>query len=1452
MNISEINDVQKEENEKYKNKPQISYTNSIEFISEMEKIYIKNKNLKEKKIYQLNNNKSSKSKDYIKVINDIPKTSLSSLIFKQGIIITSMTVNKNNIYIGTNKGETRVYNWKTEKKLNYLINSEITRESKKDVICMDASDDNKVLVVGHLNGYILLWDIETAECKKLIQGEFNTQIVAIKFSLIEKGFYEFLASDLKGSVKRLGVNEGFFFNSVNSNYVIDYTHPIFIIEVLQLTKEQKIVISKYNHNEDQEEPLIVAFGSLDFVFIVQLEPEIKRLYNFKKPSYIKGSFVPDLCFGIGQIPAPLFHSKDFSEEEISNMNNKNSSKTNTDSDIISKLDLSKSYQFIFVSWGKIIHIFMISFDLNDFLSIYLVGHFINNESIIRMGFLSNSIIYILNIYKKFKILNTKFMNQGEIKFDSEGIIIDKYSDITQAELCSEFGLDHEILFQTYIPEIDSINKNMFKSTYNNLVFSQEKNIFAVCKKNIYLGCLLNWEQCINELFKNSEWLNAFKLGIDIYHGKNKVLDGVPINVKDRKEIVKKILKGLILQLILNTINIKGIFYNEQKSEEILSECINVSIELCLDVNELDYLLKEILPVLEEKGYFNFFIEKVKPFILNRKIDAMQLGQNIMSKILNYYLNLNDYITLSRLIVNIDIKNFDINEIKDICNNKSIILPLIYINFKTCENDDLFLLIKKIYDLFKKADNISKEEYENYKDDIIYNKIDNSIINEIQINKQYLGQKLLWFINLCLEGKKYPTQEKINKKIYINLIQKIFLWLINDEILNELLIFDSYSYFFIFSKFFIDDSLYDGIQKIKYNDNKSLFDGIIYNGKNLEKINIKIVIEIILNKVNSYKNVLINDDFNEFILKINSHNQILSKDYIINSINYFLNFKTKNEEREGEEDFFGFHPYKALNDDDKIDKYSSDINAVLEKYKNKLDKKEFNKILVSADKNQFPLVCIRILQLINDNIKCLDVYLDNNKIKNKEDKIFEFINNFMSKAGKDEKKNYEIELIKRVDKLVELSVEKLVNLSIKWFNKEQLSIIEKLSTNNEKKLKYIKEYINYYKENNINEEKEKNNKDDHYYKILIIHIETLCKMDKKKDIIKLLKEDPLYLNNECLKVCLKNNVFDAAIYIYMHQKNFTEALNLCKKEITNNIDNLIKIYTDNSMNDINKKELFSEHDEIISKCCFICEKESEQLPKKEGKKIWFDMLEFLYNKIEMGNTKQKKFKINLDEIKTKISEDINNFILKMYPHTDMKSLLNEIYKKTEMTDFKGFNNILNCFVKEQIIYKDIFNKIKSLLDYTISDNFKEKTSHNIKGIQYPLEKCDFCHKIFKDNENILLLKCGHIVHKNRNCCFTNNNKYNTCRICYDNKIKESIGSFDEEEYNLNDILKDEKNENEKEVNDKKKKNDLTESFNKINMINDKFMQRYSIIDIDIGNIKRKETKDKNNNENKKNS
>ena len=1443
MENSKIDNIlEKEEKNKLKNNINIKYNNSIQFINDIEKIYIDNKNLKEKQLYEKYTYKNNNSKENIKVINSIPKTSLSSLIYKKGIIITCMTIKLNNIYIGTNKGEIRVYNWKNEKKLDYLINSEVGRENKRDVICMDASEDNKALVVGHLNGFILLWDVNSTECKKLINDEFNSEIIAIKFTLIENNnFYEFLASDLKGSVKRLGVNEGFLFNTVNSNYVIEYTQTIFIIEVLQLSKEQKTIIYKFNNNnsDEIEEPLIVAFGSLDFVFIVQLEPEIKRLYNFKKPSYIKGSFIPDICFGIGRIPSSFYYSKDLSKEEM-----KKIKKEDLKIKIKNNIDITNNYQFIFVSWGKVIYIFMISFDLDDFLSINLVGYYINNEPITRMGYLSNNIIFIMNIYKKFKILNTSFMNSGEIKMDNEGNLI--VNNLSKAELCSEFSLDYDILFQTYIPDPYNNSPNSYKSTYNNVVISQQKIIFAVCKKYIYLGCLLNWEQCINELFKNSEWLEAFKLGIDIYHGDYKFLDGIPMNIKERKDNVKKILKGLILQLITNTINIKGIFYNEKKSEEILSKCINVSIELCLDVNEFDFLLKDILPILEEKGYAHFFIDKIKPFILDGKITNSQLGQNITTKILNYYINIDDYISLSQILIKINTNNFEITEIKEICIKKNLFLPLIYIFFKNNE-DNLFSLLEKIYNLFKKGKDISKEKYNEYKNNVINNnKIDNYKINTIQEIKQYLGQKLLWYIYLCLKGKKYPSEEKIEENIYINLVKKIFLFIIKNEILNELLIFDSCTFFYIFAEFFINENLLNIINNINIsNENKTLFEGTIIKEENLKKIDLKILIENLSNKINTIKNILVDDDFNEFILRVNIKKQILTKNYVINSINYFINFKSKQDEREKKEDYFGYHSiFEDI--ENKIEKYSFLINKVLENYKNIIDKKELNKILILAKKNKFPLVCIKILIILKENIKCLDIYLDkNNNIKNKVGKIFEFINDFMGKAKEEEKKSYKKEIIERINELAELSIDKFLEMNLKWLNEEQLLVLEKLSLKNEIKLKYIEQFINYYNENNISEEKEKNNiKDNDYYKILIIHIETLCKMEKKKNILKFLKENINYLNNDILKVCLNNNVFDSAIYIYLYQENFSEALNLCKKEITNNIDNLIKIYIEK--NEQKKKEIIIEHDEIINKCCYICEKESEQLPKKERKKIWFDILNFLYKKIELINTRQKKINIKIESISTKISEDINIFILKMYPYTDMKSLLEEIYKKTEMTEFSGINNILHRFVKEQIIYKNIFNKIRSVLDYSISSNYKEKNKYNIKGINYLIDECNFCHKKFDDKENILLLKCGHIVHKNNDCYTIINNKYNNCRICYNRNLKQSVGSIQENNIKLFDTIDnyDESNKNnEKNIRDKNNKINLEEKFNKLNMIEDKLNKINDIIDVDIEIIKANKNKDK---------
>ena len=365
------------------------------------------------------------------------------------------------------------------------------------------------------------------------------------------------------------------------------------------------------------------------------------------------------------------------------------------------------------------------------------------------------------------------------------------------------------------------------------------------------------------------------------------------------------------------------------------------------------------------------------------------------------------------------------------------------------------------------------------------------INEIIITRQYLGQKLLWFIDLCLKRKKYPKEELINENIFENLIQNIFLWLSKDEILTKYLNFDSYTFFHIYSKFYTENNLLVIIEKI--GKETKLYNEMIFDKNALENFDIKNINQIIFNKVKSMKNILIEDDLNEFILKINSSQQILSIEYIINSIKYILNFKEFQSKREDIYDYFEYHT-QVLNDE-KIELYSLLINSVIEKCKDNIGKDILKQILILAEKNDFPLVVIKIYEILNENIKCLDIFLTNDKVRDKEEKLFIFIDDFMSKSVNSELKKYRNELINRIDKLADIDIDKLLNISVKWLNNDQLAIIDKISIKDGKKLKYIEKYLNYYNSDStfLNEEESKKANEKNYNKILITYIDILCRL-----------------------------------------------------------------------------------------------------------------------------------------------------------------------------------------------------------------------------------------------------------------------------------------------------------------------------------------------------------------------
>ena len=1408
-------------------------------------------------IFLLKNYKLN-SKKKIEVLKFPPKTTLSSRFFKGGNIITSITANEDVIFTGNNLGIVKVYSCEKEMEYKSFCLEQIQKEpqAKRAVTCMDVSESISHLICGYCNGFLSLWDLSKTNCIKFLPKEHKSCVIAVKFIRVEKNNFEFLSSDLDGKVNRTVVSPGYFITSSDSETIIEYNKPIFLIEVFKFTKEDK---KKYKFLE--EPTTIVAFGCLDQILIYQLEPIKRKLYELKKPNYLTSYYVPDIGFGVGYIP------RNTPSIILDNLNSENEKEKYDPNPEATKLGLNIAtpQKLVSISWGKVIYIYTILFDPEEGpKSINLVGHYVNKSPILRMGFLSNSILYILDMFKCFRILNTGLMTPGPVIFDSkDGTPVFQFNNKHKPELEEEKRLDQDILFQAYVPDVN--NKRETKNTYNNLVLSQTKTLYVLGKKTFYLGKLLNWEQCISNLQQEGEWMDLLSLGLDIYHGRNITLAGIPIDENERKKNVASILKGAIMQYSVNNTNIDLEKTKQEKAEEMLNKCIKICIEFCIEINEFEYLLDNIKPLFEVRGFLDLFLINLEPFILKHKIADKKIKKETILKIVDIYIKKNKLETLEKILTHLEINSINLDEIKIICDKNNFISAIIYI-YMNGENNDKFYPIKKIFEIYKISEYIPKDKFINYQNAI------NSISKEELIkSKQYLGHKLFWYINLCIEGYTFPKNEKMSEEERNIIIKKIFLWIIKDKIMEELIKFDSYSYFLIITKILSEEKI---IKSIEYD--KELFNDIILKGNEINKSNIFIFLEIIVDKGLSFNKIYIKDDLYEFIYQISFIYENIDKEYILKACLHFLNYKKNIELSKNEEDLFEAHS-KQFRSDNYIKNKCNEVIHMIDLYHTNYmndNKKEdnLNELLNNCIDEEFIEIKLHLLKLLGKNIECFDTYLNNEKIEKREEKTFHFIQNtlkqYTDENSTEKVDNFKKEIIKRIKQLAKLSSESLIELINDWFENNHFLILEKLENSDEIKLIYVENLLNKYKNRANIIEEEKGN--EFYLSLLNTHIDLLCKLKQYNKILSYLKNNQLYPVDYCLKKCLEYKVTDASIYLYQSTGNDQEALNLAISELKEILKKMLENSEKNEMEEEWNK-LIEEHNKIITECINICEnsgKTLENINEKEKKsneneKMWFNILQIFYEYIDKINsmltdketimTKKPNYQIYLNNLSHLISKDIEDLFEKMYPYTGIKKIISRVSEANKQASSREFKPVLQKLLKGYGYLDTILTIAKKLLANNTINNLNTERNLIKKGICYKKLSCDKCNKIFEENENqeknedktdkILLFKCGHKIHKN--CCFSKNNLL-LCNICYENELNESISllNFDNLINNLANSMSKKENMNTNEMNllnknlnvqNSSKRNKL--KYDKLNEINKKSFRYVNFMEIDNDSIRK---------------
>ena len=720
------------------------------------------------------------------------KKKVSEKICKNMKNIHCVKVTENYLFTGENDGMIRMYNIETGEE-----NRVFSVPQFNSPVSVIENKGNDFLLTGHNDGTINIFDIKKGNLLHSLKEIHSTKILALKFIIAEKNIFKFISSDEQGQVMEINFSSKLNIKNLKkkslNTLIFSDTEPIY-------------AITKFTPY-DGDNKSILAFASLNKVRLYSLEPKLEFIFELKKPEYIEETDIPDISLGWGNRPQPQASKKKLSES------------------IVNK------EIFLAIAWGNVILFYTITIKGDNFIHEGPIGYFENNISIVRLGFISSSIIYFFDKTAQLKIINTSFCDFGKYeKLEDKKFIYNKNALIDEGKILDPHMKKNNV----------SKKKDLELYSYRNFIYNMKKCIYLVTNEGLRVGKVLSYKDCIDDIIKKSNnWFGAMCLAIDIYQGNITSFPGVPNNEQNRK----KKLEPYLIELLNKYIDYSFKGAKESADEEGLDEdiidmrddqiieCINVSIEFCLGIKIFDYLLKDVERTFSKFGKGDLFYKLLEPFIFNDLLIQEKLGEDALTSLYGAYKLKNELVLLSHLFIHINLKCLTNFTIKRLAVKENLFSLLIFIFSNGNCYEDFFLPIVKMFQTYSKLnssdkkeeekdDNEEKENFFNYCE--IYGEKGIKGINEMERSKEYVGHKLLWYIEQCLKGNKYASgidvellKFQMNSDNYKIFVATIYFWILQEKIFFTLLNFDSYSFFYILNLFFTEAKIMKIIQNFDF-------------------------------------------------------------------------------------------------------------------------------------------------------------------------------------------------------------------------------------------------------------------------------------------------------------------------------------------------------------------------------------------------------------------------------------------------------------------------------------------------------------------------------------------------------------------------------------------------------------------------------------------------------------
>jgi hypothetical protein len=745
--------------------------------------------------------------------------------------------------------------------------------------------------------------------------------------------------------------------------------------------------------------------------------------------------------------------------------------------ITPNISRERSRWLLAIGWDKVLQIVILDDPYQRSDRFIYDGYYVWDYPIDCVQFISDSVIMILYKKKEVRILFIpsfmpgSFMEQGttikEIE-DKKGVTF-----VQGSKSLFQVSLGEDLLRDLSLKAEVETGKNFLdgnirytetweKQNFTHSIVASENNIIILGHNELLLCNLYHWEDYLEYIRKNCGWLIWLKAALDIYNGNLKGYYGVPYISDNRKADLINKLKEFVFEGIRDMISL---FYGNRKLSEVNEgsadlkrddNAINVAIEFWYEINTLDFLFTIIFNEFQKEGFEDKFVENLEPFILSGYFKDELLPNKVLKKIWDYYFEHRKYHVLERIVSCLNFSCYDLlDELMAVCSMKKLTTTMIHLVITSNQSGDDSC--KKVLDGVFECFHSNKKHFT--LDDIKY------FIHKTKEEKydiassyEYIGLKLMHILRLFIKGERFPEGKLRKDKHVLYLTQSISFITENDKVF-ELIQVNARSFFTVITEIFLNKHVASML--IELNINKDTSRNLVF-GVTHQKI-----IERFSDIVDALQNVdYIKYEYYYFIIKIALADcfklypqRLASKVY--DSISYILDDTQAYIEQKK-----AFSNYKVPlsqkyigPNETNLTDLEQEILDILPFYTPHMNGDQLGKIIESSKALKIDRLRIHIYEEQKNYEECIHTYLRSEGCKTED--VFLWLKLLQRKhdlLDEDSTRRIKNEILKVIDELVMADSVRTSEVIDTWLPNQQLEIIDKLGSNKDLQLKYLKDFV----------------------------------------------------------------------------------------------------------------------------------------------------------------------------------------------------------------------------------------------------------------------------------------------------------------------------------------------------------------------------------------------------------